>query len=186
MLDQDFAEGFATAILVLLEPHGDRLDATVAAAGHPPAIVVRPDGTVEEFGEGALLGMYEGTRSEDVLTELRGGDALVLYTDGLSEAHAPERLISVSEMTAPLTRRPPRSAQQVVQALLRSIAPGGEVRDDIAILAALARPQPGQSNGAGPTDWGSTERKPFGGRFAPGAREAGDVTLERHGVRPAR
>jgi hypothetical protein len=42
-------------------------------------------------------------------------------------------------MTAPLRTRSPRTAQNVVDALLNPIAAGGEVRDDIAILVALAR-----------------------------------------------
>ncbi len=138
MLDQDYAESFATAVLVKLEPHAARVDATVAAAGHPPAVVVRSDGRVEELGEGVLLGRFEGARSEDFSTPMDPGDALVLYTDGLSEAYAPQRIVSVDEMTAPLRRRSPHSAQHVVDAFLKPIRAGEEVRDDIAILAALA------------------------------------------------
>jgi serine phosphatase RsbU (regulator of sigma subunit) len=139
LIEQDFTEGFATAVLVLLELRGHRIDVTVAAAGHPPAVVVRADGRVEELGEGTLLGMIAGARSEDVSTHLDPGDALALYTDGLTEANAPRRIVTVDELTAPLRSRSPHTAQHVVDALLNPIAADGHVRDDIAILAALAR-----------------------------------------------
>jgi serine phosphatase RsbU (regulator of sigma subunit) len=139
LIEQDFTEGFATSILVLLELRGHRVGVTVAAAGHPPAVVVRADGRVEELGDGTVLGMIAGVRSEDVSTHLDPGDALALYTDGLTEADAPRRILTVDEMTAPLRSRSPRTAQHVVDALLNPIAHDGDVRDDIAILAALAR-----------------------------------------------
>jgi hypothetical protein len=144
LIEQEFAEGFATAILVSVELRGDLLDVNLAAAGHPPAVLVRADGRVEELGEGTLLGRFAGARSEDVSTQLHPGDALALYTDGLSEAHAPRRIVTVEEMTAPLRSRSPQTAQHVVNALLSPIAAGGEVRDDIAILAALAPQVPGR------------------------------------------
>jgi serine phosphatase RsbU (regulator of sigma subunit) len=139
MLDQEFAEGFATAVLVLLQRRGQEVEALIASAGHPPAVVVRDDGRVEEFGHGALLGRFAGVHVDDVPTSLHPGDALALYTDGLPEAHAPERIVSVEEMTAPLRSHSPRSARHVVEALLKPVAQDKDVRDDIAILAALAR-----------------------------------------------
>jgi hypothetical protein len=138
LIEQDFTDAFATAVLVLLELRGNRVDVTVAAAGHPPAVVVRADGRVEELGDGTLLGMIAGVRSEDVSTHLDPGDALALYTDGLTEADAPRRIVTIDQMTAPLRGRSPRTAQHVVDALLNPIAVDGDVRDDIAILAALA------------------------------------------------
>jgi hypothetical protein len=139
LIEQNFTDAFATAVLVLLEFRGHRVDVTVAAAGHPPAVVVREGGHVEELGEGTLLGMIADVRCEDVSTHLDIGDALALYTDGLTEANAPRRIVTLDEMTAPLRSRSARTAQHVVDALLSPIAANGDVRDDIAILAALAR-----------------------------------------------
>jgi sigma-B regulation protein RsbU (phosphoserine phosphatase) len=160
LIEQDFTDGFATAVLVLLEPRGHRVEVTVAAAGHPPAVVVRADGRIEELGEGTLLGMIAGVRSEDVSTHLDLGDALALYTDGLTEANAPRRIVTVDEMTAPLRHGSPRTAQHVVDALLNPIAAVGEVRDDIAILAALAR-RAGRITGGPTPSPESPHREPF-------------------------
>jgi hypothetical protein len=149
LIEQD--EGFATAVLVLLERRGQQVDVTVAAAGHPPAVVVRQDGRIEELGEGTVLGMIAGVRGEDVSTHLDPGDALALYTDGLTEANAPRRIVTVDEMTAPLRSRSPGKAQHVVDALLNSVTADGDVRDDIAILAALARRAGGSTDGPPPS-----------------------------------
>jgi serine phosphatase RsbU (regulator of sigma subunit) len=121
---------------------------------------VRVDGHVEEHGEGTLLGMIAGVRSEDVSTHLDPGDALALYTDGLTEAKAPRRIVTVDEMTAPLRSRSPRTAQHVVDALLNPIAADGDVRDDIAILAALAR-RVGRIIGGPKPSQESPHREPF-------------------------
>jgi serine phosphatase RsbU (regulator of sigma subunit) len=138
MLQQDFSEGFATAVLVLLRLGDAQIEATIAAAGHPPAVVIRADGAMEQLGRGPLLGRFRGARVEDETTVLHSGDGLALYTDGLSEAHAPERILSIEELAAPLQRAAPRSAREIIDTLLRPIGVG-EARDDIAILATLAR-----------------------------------------------
>ena len=56
-------------------------------AGHLPAILVRSDGTVERLEEGGLpLGLFEDPRYYEGFARLEAGDALVLYTDGITEA----------------------------------------------------------------------------------------------------
>jgi serine phosphatase RsbU (regulator of sigma subunit) len=158
MLDQEFAGGFATAVLVKLELHEGRVDATIASAGWPAAVVVRADGRVEELGEGVLLGRFPNARSTDCVTSLAQGDAIALYTDGLSEAYAPRRVVSVEEMTATLRRRSPRSAQQVVEAFLSPMNEPTDVRDDIAILAAFAQAAGAPENNGRPARGAPEER----------------------------
>ena len=52
-----------------------------------PAVLVRADGSVEELAEGGMvLGMIQGVEYEPFEAELRPGDVLLLYTDGLAEA----------------------------------------------------------------------------------------------------
>jgi serine phosphatase RsbU (regulator of sigma subunit)/anti-sigma regulatory factor (Ser/Thr protein kinase) len=58
-----------------------------ASAGHPPALLAWPDGTLVELRDGALpLGVREGHQARSTRLELPDGALLVLYTDGLSEA----------------------------------------------------------------------------------------------------
>jgi serine phosphatase RsbU (regulator of sigma subunit) len=61
-----------------------------ANAGHEPPLVVRADGAVEWLTEGGLLlGMLPDQRYEPATVVLAPGDVLVLYTDGITEAGAP-------------------------------------------------------------------------------------------------
>lgn len=137
MLEQDFDGCFATAILARVRFRGNDAELTVAAAGHPAALLARADGEVLELGgSGTLLGVFPDTEIEEARTILRPGDALALYTDGLTEAHAPRQMLSVSEMIERLQRTPRRTPQDAIDALLGLIEPGSGVGDDIAILAA--------------------------------------------------
>src|ERR1035438_8588108 len=56
-------------------------------AGHNPPILVRSGGALEHLEDGGLpLGAFTASRYESGCTELRPGDALYIYTDGVIEA----------------------------------------------------------------------------------------------------
>jgi hypothetical protein len=137
MLSQDFDGRFATAILAHLQFRELEVEVTVATAGHPAALVARVGGGVQELGEhGALLGIFPDPRIGEVSTILEPGDMLMLYTDGLLEAHAPERMITATEVIDHLGRSSPKLAQEAIDALLELVDFDEPVRDDIAIIAA--------------------------------------------------
>jgi sigma-B regulation protein RsbU (phosphoserine phosphatase) len=140
MLEQNFDGRFATAILARLGFGNGAVDVTLAAAGHPAALVARAGGEAEELGEsGTLLGIFSDPTINEVSTTLHAGDALALYTDGLTEAHAPERMISVQEMIEQLAQSTPRFARDAIDSLLELIDLDVGARDDIAILAARVK-----------------------------------------------
>jgi hypothetical protein len=142
MLDQDFDGRFATAILAHIRMRELLTEVAVALAGHPAALITRADGHCagELGGSGALLGVFADAAIEEATTILEPGDSLALYTDGLSEAHAPGRVVSVADMLEQLEKTPPASATDAIDALLALIDPDDSVRDDIAILSACVRP----------------------------------------------
>ncbi|HYK03889.1 MAG TPA: PP2C family protein-serine/threonine phosphatase [Thermoanaerobaculia bacterium] len=75
---------FATAVIATLRDDG-RL--TLANGGHCPPLIVRADGTIEELAStGPILGLLPNARWRTVTTTLDYGDALVLYSDGVTEA----------------------------------------------------------------------------------------------------
>jgi hypothetical protein len=152
MLDQDFQDRFATAILARADTRAGRVHVTLARAGHPAALLVRGlDGHVRELGgRGTLLGVFADPVIAEAGATLAAGDSLVLYTDGLPEAHAPERVVGVGEMVAQLQRALPGSARDAIDALLALIDPDDRARDDIAILCArVDAPSPAAGAGAG-------------------------------------
>jgi sigma-B regulation protein RsbU (phosphoserine phosphatase) len=82
-------EKYATAFLAVLELETGRLRYVNAA--HNAALLLRANGEPEWLeSNGFPLGLRAGARYTLVETELRTGDLLVVYTDGISEATNPE------------------------------------------------------------------------------------------------
>lgn len=92
------AERYATALLAVLHPETGLV--RYANAGHNPALVLRPHGSVEELpSTGIPLGMMADAEYTTKEVTLEFGDTLVIYTDGVTEArnhqdeeYAPQRL----------------------------------------------------------------------------------------------
>jgi serine phosphatase RsbU (regulator of sigma subunit) len=62
---------------------------SLASAGHPPVLVRRATGTVEEIGEdiaGFPLGIVPDADYQETHTKLNPGDVAVLYSDGVTDA----------------------------------------------------------------------------------------------------
>jgi hypothetical protein len=140
MLEQNFDGRFATAIIAHLGFRSAEVNVTIAAAGHPAALIARASGQAEEFGEsGTLLGIFSDPVIREASTILHPGDALTLYTDGLTEAHAPDRMITVQTMVEQLVHNQPRFARDAIDSLLALIDLDSGARDDIAILSARVK-----------------------------------------------
>ena len=91
MLRQLSEDRFCTAACVRLEPLDGSagVGVEVSRAGHPPPLLVRPEGTVEEVGlSGRALGVFPDAELGDASLRLMPGEALVLYTDGVTEARS--------------------------------------------------------------------------------------------------
>jgi serine phosphatase RsbU (regulator of sigma subunit) len=114
--------------------------AVVACGGHPLPAILRADGSVEELGEtGTLLGLVERPELQDRSGELRPGDTIVLYTDGLTEAGAPETVWTPADLASVLRRAAGLPPQRVIdEAVGAALGVHPEPRDDIAVLALRA------------------------------------------------
>jgi PAS domain S-box-containing protein len=115
----------------------------VACAGHPRPLLLRLDGTTEAVGgKGPLLGVMSDATFEDVDVELGTDDAIVLYTDGLTDALAPEQILTESDLLAALAECRGLGAGEISQRL-ELVALGGDAsrvpRDDIALVVARLR-----------------------------------------------
>ena len=98
LLQQDWDEGFATAIHLSLDLATGRYD--LRSAGHPPA-ALRHAGSgrwqVIET-EGPVLGLVEDATFEPVSGQMRHGDALLLYTDGMVETRNRDIALGIDRM----------------------------------------------------------------------------------------
>ncbi len=141
MCRQDLQGRFCTIACVHLDTSRPVIRIAVACGGHPPALLRRADGAVEEVGvPGTLLGLVPDPKLEDQRAELRAGDALVLYTDGITEARAPAHVLGPEELREALAAMAGETAEQLVEQLtaLAIGADGTPPRDDIAVLALRA------------------------------------------------
>jgi hypothetical protein len=133
---------FATIACARIDLDRDGVTATVASGGHPCPRVLRATGLVEELGApGTALGIVERIRLEDRGTRLAAGDALILYTDGLTEAGAPARVWTPAQLDAAVGSARHQPARGIVEHLAREALgdPPAPLRDDIALLAVRVR-----------------------------------------------
>ncbi|MFF7934383.1 SpoIIE family protein phosphatase [Streptomyces sp. NPDC007940] len=78
---------FATLVLASVRRRSDRVEVRLTSAGHPPPLIVRVDGTVEEAPtRGTLVGAVPKIQALTVETVLAPGETCLLYTDGVIEA----------------------------------------------------------------------------------------------------
>ncbi|MFD5142094.1 SpoIIE family protein phosphatase [Streptomyces sp. NPDC058401] len=144
---------YCTVVFGLLtpEPVQGGFHVTLAGGGHPPALLMRADGTADYLPTpgGQLIGVLADAHIATTSVHLAPGDTLLLYTDGLTEAHAPgaagdgrygdEALLGFARSLAPTTAS---RAVAAISGLLDSFGTG--VDDDTALLAVHVPPTPSE------------------------------------------
>lgn len=129
---------FVTVALVWVKVGADgRYAARVAGAGHPDVLLVRAGGGVERFGSsGPPCGAFATDGYQEAETEIGPRDALVLYTDGVLDAGAPERQLTIDELAAKLAEHAGGSADELADVVACAVEANGgrEPRDDHATL----------------------------------------------------
>ena len=83
------ASRFITLFLASFDPATGRLE--FVNAGQTPPLLRRQNGTIERLMQGGVaLGMFEGSTYKAGEVQLEPGDALLMYSDGLTEAESPD------------------------------------------------------------------------------------------------
>ena len=139
-----FSESLATAVCARLRPDHGRLRVDIASAGHPPALVVRSDGRVEEVdASGPSLALLEGSEYAESTLHLLPGETVVFYTDGVTEAHGSADLFGDQRLRHLLGTLAGLSAHAVTEAVAVAVSDhlGDRPHDDIALLAVRYLPQ---------------------------------------------
>jgi sigma-B regulation protein RsbU (phosphoserine phosphatase) len=108
-------------------------------AGHNPPRLVRADGTVEALQAGGLiLGVLPAVRYEEGEAVLEPGDALALYTDGVTEAlDTADEEYTEERLDAALARHRALAAPALLAALkddVTAFADGRPFNDDLTLL----------------------------------------------------
>jgi PAS domain S-box-containing protein len=108
---------------------------TVATAGHPPPLLKRGASVTEIGAPGILLGAVPQRTYEEQTVELRPGDTLLLYTDGVTDTPGTEDRFGPERLAALLTDGPdePAAILERIEGELRAFQAGTAV-DDRAML----------------------------------------------------
>lgn len=109
-------------------------------ARRPPATAARPQRPVVPAGPpGALLGVFPAPEPHATTVELRPGDLLLLYTDGLTDHRGP-RGLTEDRLVELLSTRPALAEQLAshVEAVLTRTASHAD--DDTAFLVVRVPP----------------------------------------------
>jgi anti-sigma regulatory factor (Ser/Thr protein kinase) len=113
------------------------LEARVVNAGHPPMLVVEPEGGGAAFLEGQTglpLGLAWDLPYEESLARLRSGSTLLLFTDGLVDRRDVEVAEGLERLRAAAEERVDLDVDELCGSLLETLVPP-DASDDVAILA---------------------------------------------------
>lgn len=120
-----------------------RLDFTFSNAGHPPPMLLHPDGRVEVLDAGGidpLIGVAQPPRAECTVA-MMPGTTLLLYTDGLVERRDQAIGAGIERLSGLLTELAGSTPEQLRDAVLERMLPERK-EDDVALLVVRARSTP--------------------------------------------
>jgi serine phosphatase RsbU (regulator of sigma subunit) len=133
---------YATAVLGQVErAAGGGRALRWSNAGHPPPVLLGPDGGVRllETEPDVLLGLTTGDRA-DHSVPLEPGSALVLYTDGLVERRGIPMEERLDWLARALEGRQALNAEELCDHLVAAL--DDDVDDDVALLVLRVLPEP--------------------------------------------
>jgi sigma-B regulation protein RsbU (phosphoserine phosphatase) len=133
-------EAFVTAFYGIYDP--DRRELTYASAGHnPPRLKRCEDGSVLSLDTvgNMPLGIVDGQSYDQATLALRPGDQIVFYTDGITEANAPDGTMFGIERLDRAIANCHLTADGLIDAVLGAVdqfARGTAAADDRTMLVA--------------------------------------------------
>jgi sigma-B regulation protein RsbU (phosphoserine phosphatase) len=110
-------------------------------AGHNPPLLIRAGQDPEwlELPEGFFLGVFEESQYYTKKVELRSGDLLLVYTDGVTEAiNESKELYSGQRLLETIRTYPDNSPEELVNNVVNAVnsfSKGVSQADDITVLA---------------------------------------------------
>jgi len=125
--------GMATVALVSVDPVGEEL--CLAMAGHPPGLLVDPDGETSwlRSAGGVPLGVVDDAAYPESRLPMPAGSTIVLYTDGLVETRGEHLDRGLARLQAAVRGAPPE-LEELCGAVLRDTLLDPDVDDDVTVL----------------------------------------------------
>ena len=123
-----------------LHPDVDHLRVTICLAGHPMPFALRAGGRVEHVGApGTLLGTFQDPELHDVAVDLRPGEVIVAYTDGLVERRGSNIDDGETRLAELLSTCTGLSAHEIVARVQRALIDPIALDDDVALVVIKKR-----------------------------------------------
>ena len=133
---------FCTAAMVRLRRLDGVWQLSSCAAGHPLPLHIDASHTVTSIGTpGTLLGVVSELKLFETATRLAPGNTVVVYTDGVTEARAPDGTFYGDQRLLTNLAAATGTANDIVTTLLADVLDYQRrvARDDIAIVAYVSR-----------------------------------------------
>jgi hypothetical protein len=134
-------ESFVTCFYAVHRPADGTL--TYANAGHLPAILVRPDGSIDQIGEALAQPLGVGSDFPQRTTGFPPGADLVLYTDGLVESRTRDLTLGVEWLLAGIPQLLTADDLETAWDKLVEELTRGRHDDDIAVIHVRHRGEDG-------------------------------------------
>src|SRR5580658_449946 len=120
---------------------GDTGDLTFCNAGHNPPLIIRANGTYDQLkGGGPVLGILPFIEYQEYHEQLAEGDALVIYSDGVTEANNPAgdefEIEGLSEAVIQDRHLPASAIVSRINKALVTYTAGAPPSDDITVIVA--------------------------------------------------
>lgn len=137
---------FATLVMASVQRAEHQVRLRLTSAGHPPPLVVRVDGSVEEIPtQGTLIGVLPTIDISSVEAVLQPGETCLLYTDGFTEARGGplgDELFGEQRLKRAMAEcvgMPGEAVVEHIQMLAAQWLRNGS-HDDMAVIAISAPP----------------------------------------------
>jgi serine phosphatase RsbU (regulator of sigma subunit) len=134
---------FCTVVYVRLVPTVDGVEACIATGGHPLPVLLRASGESSAAGRpGTLLGVVPDPAISETAVRLRPGDALVLFTDGVTEASPLDDAFGPDRLAEFLGTCAGKDAGRIAAGIEARVLElqCGRPRDDVAVLVLRVGP----------------------------------------------
>jgi serine phosphatase RsbU (regulator of sigma subunit)/anti-sigma regulatory factor (Ser/Thr protein kinase) len=131
---------FVTCLYAVLDTQSGEL--RFANAGHNLPFVVTDDGVVELRATGMPLGLMAGMNYEETEAVLRPGESMLLHSDGLAEAHSPDKeMFGFPRVKKTMENREGRASliEDLLSELDKFTGAEWEQEDDITLVAMERR-----------------------------------------------
>jgi phosphoserine phosphatase RsbU/P len=146
VLLREQGDASCTVALARLEAgDGGSWGVSVACGGHPLPLLVGRGAAPKPLGRpGTLLGLLDAVDVTEVSTTVRPGEALVFFTDGVTEARGDGDFYGDERLAALLGDLDGRTAEAMARTIVDVVVAfqHGNPRDDIAVVVVKVPPSP--------------------------------------------